>query len=261
MIPVNPLGDFLRARRAELAPEPGAHGHRRTPGLRREEIAQRAGVSVDYYTRIEQGRAGIVSEPVLRALATALELGAEQRAHLFATVAAVPAERLSGLAALLDVTAAPATVTDERLDLVASNALFRALTPTPPANLARFVFLDPDARELVVDCPRAARGTLTRLRYQSARHDLSELVAELSADQWFAAHWPDATMLGLWGGPGAFRLPTGTYEFELVTLTLPAYPDRTVSAYVPADARAREVLAAHADAGVGTATPRRSHRR
>ena len=230
---MSPLGDFLRARRAELAPPPGT-GRRRVPGLRREEVAARAGVSLDYYTRIEQGRAGEVSEPVLRALAAALELDAEQRAHLFSTVGAVPAERLSGLTALLGVVAAPAMVTDEGLDILAANDRFRALGPRLPGNIARFVFLDPVARELIVDWPRAARGTLTRLRWSAARHDLSGLVADLSADPWFARHWPDARMQGLWGGPGAFRLPTGRYDFELVTLVLPAYPDRTLSVYVPA---------------------------
>ena len=173
--------DFLTSRRSRLTPEqaglPVYGGNRRVPGLRREEVALLAGMSVDYYVRLERGNAKGVSESVLESLARALQLDEAERLHLFDLANAVNAgassgsstrARRTGRAArpqvrpsvqrILDaMTTAPAYARSPRLDVLAHNRLGRALMapafadPTRPANLARFLFLDPAAREFYRD--------------------------------------------------------------------------------------------------------------
>ncbi|HEX5993834.1 MAG TPA: helix-turn-helix transcriptional regulator [Jiangellales bacterium] len=164
----NEIGDFLTSRRAKITPQqaglPAYGGHRRVSGLRREEVALLAGVSVDYYTRLERGNAGGVSDRVLEALARALRLDEAERQHLFDLARAAstspattrarrrPAKQQvrPGVQRILDaMTMAPAYVRNRRLDILAANqlgyAVFSPLFADPgrPANIARFIFSTP----------------------------------------------------------------------------------------------------------------------
>ena len=183
------------------------------PGLRREEVALLAGVSVDYYTRLERGNAAGVSESVLEALARALQLDEAERAHLFDLARAAHVRRHARGAAraqqrvrpsvqrMLDaMTAAPAFVRNGRLDLLAANRLGHALysqhfdSPHRPANTARFVFLDPRAPDFFVDWERVANDAVAILRTEAGRdpydRDLSDLVGELSTrSETFRTRW------------------------------------------------------------------------
>jgi transcriptional regulator with XRE-family HTH domain len=210
------IRDFLTSRRARITPEQAglpAYGARRVPGLRREEVAVLAGVSVPYYTRLERGDLSGASESVLEALAGALRLDDAERAHLFdlaraAQPATVRPRRRQAKHRIrpevqwtLDaITGAAAYVGNERLDILATNALGRALfselyaTPARPANHARFVFLDPRAEAFYADWERAARESAAILRSAAGRdpydRDLSDLVGELSTQsEAFRAHW------------------------------------------------------------------------
>ena len=209
------LRDFLRSRRAKITPDeaglPAHPGVRRVPGLRREEIAQLAGVSVDYYVRLERGRHLNVSASVLDAIARALRLNDLERAHLFriakpgrARPRSLPPQRIRpGLRLLLDsLTDVPALVYGRRMDVLGANHLARALytdfdaLPARDRNMARLVFLDEHFRSLYADWEDAARNIVASLRlYAGGRpHDpaLAELVGELSVhDTDFRRWWAD----------------------------------------------------------------------
>ncbi|MEW2549070.1 helix-turn-helix transcriptional regulator [Streptomyces sp. NPDC047002] len=205
------FGAFLRSRRARLAPReaglPAGPGPRRVPGLRREEVAGLAGVSVDYYVRLERGRAAHVSDAVLDALARALRLDPTERAHL--CTLAVPARRRSagappgadasavrsaqrvrpGLLRLLDALGGtPALVLGRRYDVLAANPAARALytdfdaLPVRERNMVRFLFLDGAARTLYADWPAAARSTVAGLRLYAGRHPGDRRLAELAGE-------------------------------------------------------------------------------
>jgi len=215
------IRDFLTSRRARITPEraglPVFGGHRRVAGLRREEVALLAGVSVDYYTRLERGNLSGVSDSVLEAVARALQLDEAERAHLFdlaraanTTPATVrsrrrPAPHLRpGVQRLLEaMTMAPAYVRNGRLDILGANQLGRAVfapifdpaARTP--NIARFIFLDPAAQDFYVEWERMAGDTVALLRAEAGRDPydraLSDLVGELSTRSevfrtWWAAH-------------------------------------------------------------------------
>lgn len=195
----NALGGFLRARRARLRPEDvgiPTSGRRRVPGLRREEVAALAGVSPDYYTRLEQGRERHPSQQLLRAVARALRLEDEAVAHLYRV--AGPTTRRTHRAARVERVAphlrrllgtwsdTPAFVLSPALDLLARNRLARVLHAdfAQTDNLLRMTFLDPVARRFYRDWDRAAQSTVATLR-QAAGIDpddprLSEVVGELS---------------------------------------------------------------------------------
>lgn len=178
---VNDLGDFLRARRGEITPVAAGiieNGERRVPGLRREEVALLAGVSTDYYTRLEQGRERHPSDQVLDALARVLRLdetavsyvsGLAQPPPRSATRESSPVVRSSLLDFLVETVAAPATLTGPALDVLAANALARALYGSFARfdNLVRMVFLDPAAREFYCDWDTAARGVVGELTMRS----------------------------------------------------------------------------------------------
>ncbi|GAA2774119.1 helix-turn-helix transcriptional regulator [Streptomyces rameus] len=207
------LADFLRRGRARLEPSdvglaPGAR--RRTPGLRREEVALLAGMSVDYYTRLEQSRGPRPSRQMLTALARALRLTDDERDHLFHLVGEQPPRRdpasahvRPGLLLVLDrVYDSPAQVVTDCGTVLAQNALARALIgdvlarPPRERNLTRRFFLDPAARELFPpeDHPARARDHVAHLRaVAAARPDDPEpaaLVAELrAASEEFARLW------------------------------------------------------------------------
>ncbi|MET7425963.1 helix-turn-helix transcriptional regulator [Dactylosporangium sp. NPDC005555] len=209
--------DFLTTRRARITPEstglPTHGGHRRVAGLRREEVALLAGVSIDYYIRLERGNLTGVSDSVLEALARALKLDEAERAHLFdlaRTANAGPAHRPRAprlreqTSRLLDVmTLAPAYVRNSRLDILGANELGRAVfaplfdSGAGRPNIARFIFLDPAAQTFYRDWDELAGDVVAMLRAEAGRdpHDraLSDLVGELSTRSdvfrtWWAKH-------------------------------------------------------------------------
>jgi transcriptional regulator with XRE-family HTH domain len=190
--PKSELREFLTTRRARITPEQASlrtygTGQRRVPGLRREEVALLAGVSVDYYTRLERGNASGVSETVLESLARALQLNDVERAHLFdlarAQQTTAPRRRpraqrrvRPAVQQMLDaMTTVPAFVRNARLDILGANRLGRALysnhfdSPDQPTNTARFVFLDPRATAFYVDWERVANDVVANLRAEAGR--------------------------------------------------------------------------------------------
>jgi len=210
------IREFLTSRRAKITPEQAGlrtyGGNRRVPGLRREEVALLAGVSVDYYTRLERGSAAGVSESVLEGLARALQLDDAERAHLFDLArAAHPATRTRRRPAkqrvrpsvqrVLDaITAAPAFVRNGRMDILSANRLGYAFysqhfdSPHGPANSARFIFLDPRAVDFYVDWEQVATDAVAILRSEAGRdpydRGLSDLVGELSTrSETFRTRW------------------------------------------------------------------------
>ena len=213
------IRDFLTSRRAKITPEraglPVYGGNRRVAGLRREEVALLAGVSVDYYTRLERGNLNGASDSVLEALARALHLDEAERAHLFDlaraanTTAATartrrrPAQQhvRRGVQRILDaMTTASAYVRNGRMDILSANRLGYAVfspifaDPVRPANIARFIFLDPRAREFYVEWDRLAGDTVALLRAEAGREPydraLSDLIGELSTrSEPFRTRW------------------------------------------------------------------------
>ncbi|GGK21551.1 transcriptional regulator [Streptomyces camponoticapitis] len=203
-----PLGDFLRARRGALKPQDVGlpeYGRRRVPGLRREEVALLAGVSSDYYVRLEQGRENSPSPQVLEAVAQALKLGAEATDHLnrlCLTASQRPRDRGEAevsrqLLQLMDGWEhTPAFVVGPALDFLAGNSLAIALHDgfTQFDNLARMVFVDPAGREFYQEWERAAQSCVAEIR-AAYGHDpessrIAAVVADLSArSEEFAELW------------------------------------------------------------------------
>ena len=214
----NELSQFLTSRRAKVTPEQAGlptYGQRRVPGLRREEVASLAGVSVEYYKRLERGNVTGASDSVLEGLADALQLDDAERAHLFDLARAAspiaprrrsrPAQQLVRpvVQRILDSIGSPATVSNARGDYLAANQLGRALyapvfeSREQPPNSARFTFLDPAAQVFFVDWEKVAKDLVAALRSQAGRNPydraLSDLVGELSTRSeafrtWWAAH-------------------------------------------------------------------------
>lgn len=204
----NDLGEFLRARRDLVSPDVAglvSHTVRRVKGLRREEVALLAGVSTDYYMRLEQGRERHPSEQVLDALARALRLDEAAAAHLFRlalpapqTAASVPAPEVSPqLAQLMDhFVEVPACVVSPALDFLATNPVARQLYCGFAAidNLQRMIFLDPAAREFYLDWDHAAQGAVGNLRALSAPFPddprVTEVIGQMSRHSpAFASLW------------------------------------------------------------------------
>ncbi len=212
------IREFLTTRRAKVTPEQvglTSYGSRRVPGLRREEVAVLAGVSVPYYTRIERGDMNGVSDSVLEALAGALQLDEAERAHLFDLARALrstspprrrraPRKRVRpSIQNILDgLTGAAAFVHNARLDNLAANQLgyalysdmFNRAAGPGPANSARYVFLDPGARDFYLDWDRAANDVAAILRSAAGRdpydREISNLVGELSTQSTeFRSRW------------------------------------------------------------------------
>ncbi|MEU6089586.1 helix-turn-helix transcriptional regulator [Streptomyces sp. NPDC047085] len=253
------IRDFLTTRRAKIAPSqagfPAHGGRRRVPGLRREEVALLAGVSVEYYARLERGNLSGVSESVLDALSRALRLDDAERAHLFDlartanTTRRAPRRRRSeqvrpALQALLDaMTEAPAFVRNGRLDLLATNRLGRALyapvhdDPTRPVNLARFRFLNPRARDFYPDWEASAHTTVALLRTEAGRdpynRELTDLIGELSTrSEEFRTLWAAHNVRLHQTGEKSFRHPAiGDLTLFFEAMPLPADPGLTLTAY------------------------------
>ncbi|MEU6275642.1 helix-turn-helix transcriptional regulator [Streptomyces populi] len=226
------MAEFLRNRRGRIGPAdvglPIGPGVRRTPGLRREELAALAGVSVDYYIRIEQGRESTPSDAVLGALARALRFTADEHAHLLGLADQVagrtprhrpadPRPAGPGLRLLLEsVQPSPAYVLDEVNDVLAANpeglALMPGLGDWPPGarNTIRYTFLHAAARALFADWDRVARNSVAHLRTAELTSPgrTAALVAELSAASGeFAALWRRHEVWVKRGGETAFRHP------------------------------------------------------
>lgn len=204
----NDLGEFLTSRRARLSPQqaglPDFGGRRRVPGLRREEVALIAGMSAEYYKRLERGNAGGVSEAVIDGVSRALQLDEAEHAHLYELVrAANPGTHLQrrrptrraqlspGMQQTIDaMSTVPVFIQNGRLDAIATNRLGRALFSVmfddarPPVNAARFVFLDPRAQDFYQDWEGNTRQIVAILRAEAGRspydRQLSDLVGELS---------------------------------------------------------------------------------
>lgn len=210
---------FLRSRRDKITPRQAGlpvYGQRRVPGLRRGEVATLAGVSVEYYTRLERGNLRGVSDSVLDALAQALRLDATERMYLYDLArAAEPAPEARRRRARTTVRPSvtrivekmpelPACVMNNRLDALVANPLGRALytemyaDPTCEANIARFAFLNPAARRFYVDWERMARFAVGALRIEAGKNpydrELSDLIGELSTrSDAFRVMWAPTT--------------------------------------------------------------------
>ncbi|MGK4579184.1 helix-turn-helix transcriptional regulator [Kitasatospora sp. HPMI-4] len=263
------LGAFLRARRAALDPRRAGFlddGRlRRVPGLRREELAQLAHVSVDYIVRLEQGRTRRVSRPVLAALADALHLAPDERGYLFtlADVAPAPATPRPGrphvdaqlrqlLATMHDI---PAMVLNRRMDVLAWNRAATALLTDFDAlaaeerNLIRLTFLDDAYRALYADWPRAARECVAVLRMEAGRHpedsELVALIGELSTrDPDFRTWWADHRVRGPRQLTKTYLHPlAGPLTLDVQQFTVDTQPDQQLVAYTaPADSPTQEGL-------------------
>jgi transcriptional regulator with XRE-family HTH domain len=249
--PVTELGEFLRSRRDRLTPDDvGVHsyGRRRVPGLRREELAQLAGVSMTYLTRLEQGQSQSASDAVIGALARALRLDADERAHLFSLAHPAPPQRPRDpapetakpgaeqlLHAMGDV---PAVLLGRFNDVLAWNRAGHLLLAghldldAPDSgedrpNQLRLLFLDPHTRDLYVDWEREAAVAVASLRYMAAQftHDrrLAELVGELSMNSpEFARLWAGHDVRLCTSGVKRFHHPeVGELELSYEVLHLP----------------------------------------
>lgn len=257
------IREFLSTRRARITPEqaglPAYGGNRRVKGLRREEVAMLAGVSVDYYVRMERGSLAGASESVLDALANALKLDEAERAHLFALAREsgastsrpkrTPPHRVRpAIQQVLDaMTDAPAWVRNGRHDILAMNQLARALyspvlaDPRRPANTTRFVYLQPDkAREFFVDYDRIANDAAAMLRLEAGRnpHDkaLIELVGELSTrSELFRQRWASHDVQFHRSGQKRLRHPVvGQLDLDFESMELPSEPGLHLNVYTAA---------------------------
>jgi hypothetical protein len=254
------IREFLVSRRSRLTPAQAGlptygRGPRRVPGLRREEVALLAGVSVDYYTRLERGNAGNVSDEVLDALARALQLDDTERAHLFDLARAGQTTfprrgrrpqssiRPSVQHVLDGMAAVPAFVRNDRLDLLAANRIGRALYSAQfagaaqPPNTARFVFLDPSAPTFYLDYERIARDVVAVLRAAAGHdphdRDLSNLVGELSTrSERFRTLWAVHDVHRHDTGRKRFHHPlVGELDLTFESMELVADPGLTLFVY------------------------------
>ncbi|MGW1726520.1 helix-turn-helix transcriptional regulator [Streptomyces sp. NPDC002306] len=256
------LGAFLRSRRAQVRPEDAGvtptGTARRVPGLRREEVAYLAGVSVDYYARLEQGRQPNASDAVLEAVARALDLDDVERRHLLdlTRTRTTPTGRRGPnrpqrvrpeVHRMLDLLgeSAPALVLGRRMDVLAANGLARALVtdfdalPHRDRNMAIYQFLDPAARELYVDWEAVATDTVAMLRLDAGRHPddplLTELVGRLSIKSpEFRTRWAARQVGEKTHGSKRYRHPlVGELTVDYEVLTFAGDPDQTLCLYTP----------------------------
>lgn len=251
---------FLTTRRARISPEqagvPVFGGQRRVPGLRREEVAHLAGVSTDYYAKLERGNTRGASAGVLEAIARALQLDDTERQHLLdlVEVSATPQHRRSrqrtsrtlapGTRAVLDAISVPAFVQNARLDLIGSNRIGAALYDLPdPAraggtfNAARYAFLDARAADFYVDFDRARKNTVALLHQAAGRDPFDEqlirLVGQLSTQSpEFRALWASHDVIRYQRGTKRYRHPTvGDLEFGYESFDLATEPGLTMLVY------------------------------
>ncbi len=277
--------EFLATRRGRLTPEqaglPVYGGNRRVTGLRREEVAMLAGVSVDYYVRLERGNLAGASESVLDSLATALQLDDAERQYLFDLArAAGPAARRKRKSAtvvrpavqqVLDAMAdAPAWVRNARHDIIATNTLGRALyspvldDPHRPVNTTRFAYLNPTAKEFWRDYDQILHDAASMLRMEAGRNphdpDLIQLVGELSTrSETFRERWASRDVKFHRTGVKRLHHPVvGDLDLNYESMELPGEPGLFLNVYTaPADspsADALRMLASWAATREGTPT-------
>ncbi|MEV1021270.1 helix-turn-helix transcriptional regulator [Streptomyces sp. NPDC050264] len=248
------LGAFLRSRRARITPaEAGlpSTGRRRTPGLRREELALLAGMSATWYTYLEQGRDIRASDQVLDALATALRLSPNERDHLFQLAGRAPAADPPDAEPLAAEVAAvplllqphPAYVIDGTYDVLSRNQAAEETFPRLVTddgrrpNLVRWTFLEPLARDVVVDWEPEARGLLARVRTLAGEHAgdprYARLVEELhegspEVREW----WPRFEVGTRRGGRKRLRSPgRGVVTYDYTAFHVAGQPERTLVIY------------------------------
>jgi len=296
-----PLGDFLQARRARLRPEDvglrEVGPRRRVQGLRREELAQLAGVSVSYYTRLEQGLSRGASAEVLEAIARALRLDAHERDHLERLAGSARRaprvrrprpEKVSGetLDLMRALDGVPALILGRRTDVLAWNELGHSLlaghvdpaSPDDPANrpnTSRMIFLDPHCRELYSDWRRKARAVVGNLRIAVGRHPedplLAGLIGELTMKSpEFVALWGDHRITPCDAASYDLHHPVvGAVTVTQQTLAIARSPEQNlVVVTTAAGSPSEEALALLRQAGSGnrlsisaSAPPRRVHER
>ncbi|MGR4862894.1 helix-turn-helix transcriptional regulator [Caulobacter sp. LARHSG274] len=271
---VNSLGGYLKARRTKLDPSAFglAGGRRRTPGLRREEVAQRANISPTWYTWLEQGRGGRPSADVLDRIARALTLTAVEREHLFLLGLGRPARvRDPGdlgddattprLQRLLDVlTYSPAIVRTPTWDVVAWNRAAAAVLtdygalPPERRNILRLIFCDPRVRAAQSSWDAVARFVVAAFRIDAARAgadvEVARLVDELSqASPEFASLWRDNHVLAHGDGVKQLRHPQlGPITLEYSAFAVDARPDLSLIVYNPATPADRALVESLVDA-------------
>jgi transcriptional regulator with XRE-family HTH domain len=245
------IRDFLSSRRARITPEaaglPAFGANRRVAGLRREEVAMLAGVSVDYYIRLERGDARGASSEVLDGVARALQLDADERTHLFdlvrnADISDAPRheEVRPAIRRIVDgMTGMPAMVRNRRLDILYANKLGYALysgayeNPVRPVNPARYIFLDQSSGAFSDNWERAADDMVALLRAEAGRNptdrSLVELIKELSASDEFARRWNAHDVLFHRTGVARFHHPASGYlTLSYEDFDIPADPGQTL---------------------------------
>jgi transcriptional regulator with XRE-family HTH domain len=261
--PRSEVREFLSSRRARISPAqaglPAYGGNRRVKGLRREEVAMLAGVSVDYYVRMERGYLAGASESVLDALASALQLDEAEREHLYALAREsgaggtrrkrrTPGTVRPALEQVLDaIVGAPAWIRNGRHDVLAMNQLARALyapvlaDPRRPANTARFVYLNREAAEqFFVDYDKIARDAAAMLRLEAGQNphddDLIALVGELSTrSELFRKQWASQDVRFHRSGRKRLRHPAiGQLDLDFEAMQLPSDPGLQLNIYTAA---------------------------
>lgn len=259
------ISDFLASRRAKITPAqaglPQYGGRRRVPGLRREEVALLAGVSPDYYVKLERGNLSGASDSVLDAVASALQLDEAERTHLLhlartagtsSTARRRPtASRVRpGVQSVLDAVTAPAWIRNGRADVLATNRLGRALyapvldSPAGPPNTARFFFLDPRAEDFFVQWEQTAGDMVAILRAEAGRSpydkQLTTLIGELSTrSQRFRELWAAHDVRFHRTGSKRLRHPVvGELELAYEAFELSADPGLRMLVYTAAPASA-----------------------
>lgn len=267
------ISEFLRTRRARITPDQAGiigGGRRRVAGLRREELAMLAGMSSDYYAKMERGHLAGVSEEVLDALARALQLDDAETEHLLDLARAdapVPVRRRAtkqpdtavrpSLQRFLDtITGTPTVVQNRRSDVIATNSLGRALLspllddPVNQANNARFTFLNPAARNFYVDWEQGATSLVASMRSHAGKHphdrDLTDLIGELvTRSDDFRRRWAAHDVRFHRSGTKRLHHPAvGDLEFAFEAMQLPDSPGWTMYGYTtvpgsPTDERVR----------------------
>ena len=255
MDPEVALGDFLRNRRAQISPRGEGGPRRRVPGLRREEVAMIAGMSADYYTRLEQGRHRRPSESVLQALARALELDETETRHLFdlarslvapmrpEATADVQTVRPSLHQLLESFIDHPAFVRGRRTEVLAMNPLAAELLADLPArlpgqrSLIRWAFLDPEAHSRYVDWEQITKSMVGTLRLDAGRRPgdtlLAQLVEDLSAhSKEFRTWWADHRVVERRDGIKRLDHPfVGRIDIRYEALDVTGEEDQTVFIY------------------------------
>lgn len=255
----NELREFLVSRRARITPEqaklPAYGGNRRVAGLRREEVAMLAGVSVDYYTKLERGAVGVVSESILNAVARALHLTPTERDHLFHLTGTTASLRTASrpvrthvrpavLRILDGLSESPAFVGTVTRDLIAANALARATysplyedAPNGTPNTARYTFLNPGAKSFFIEWDTAAENLVANLRRELGtdplNRELQQLVDELSRDSTeFRTRWRSHDVRTHDAGFKSIRHPVvGELHLTFEAMPLPADPGQSLIVY------------------------------